>query len=69
VITFLSHTIPDFTDNCANNIIKYGNDYHATSETNYIRKIDPITLETQEKVKILLVNISSLVLNMSMWRF
>uniref|UniRef100_A0A671LG56 Beta,beta-carotene 15,15'-dioxygenase-like n=2 Tax=Sinocyclocheilus anshuiensis TaxID=1608454 RepID=A0A671LG56_9TELE len=50
VITFLSHTIPDFTDNCANNIIKYGNDYHATSETNYIRKIDPITLETQDKV-------------------
>ncbi len=51
VITFLSHTIPDFTDNCANNIIKYGNDYHATSETNYIRKIDPITLETEDKVK------------------
>ncbi|KAI7814318.1 beta,beta-carotene 15,15'-dioxygenase [Triplophysa rosa] len=50
VITFLSHTIPDFTDNCANNIIKYGNDYHATSETNYIRKIDPVTLETQDKV-------------------
>lgn len=51
MITFLSHTIPDFTDNCANNIIKYGNDYHATSETNYIRKIDPITLDTQDKVK------------------
>lgn len=50
MITFLSHTIPDFTDNCANNIIKYGNDYHATSETNYIRKIDPVTLETQDKV-------------------
>ncbi|XP_073763284.1 beta,beta-carotene 15,15'-dioxygenase isoform X1 [Danio rerio] len=50
VITFLSHTIPDFTDNCGNNIIKYGNDFHATSETNYIRKIDPVTLETQEKI-------------------
>ncbi|XP_065117638.1 beta,beta-carotene 15,15'-dioxygenase [Paramisgurnus dabryanus] len=60
VVTFLSHTIPDFTDNCANNIIKYGNDYHATSETNYIRKIDPVTLETQDKVdymKYLPVNI------------
>uniref|UniRef100_A0A672IM53 Beta-carotene oxygenase 1 n=1 Tax=Salarias fasciatus TaxID=181472 RepID=A0A672IM53_SALFA len=49
-ITFLNHTVPDFTDNGANNFIKYGNDYYATSETNYIRKIDPVTLETQEKV-------------------
>ncbi|TRY93274.1 hypothetical protein DNTS_021650 [Danionella cerebrum] len=60
VVTFLSHTIPDFTDNCGNNIIKYGSDYHATSETNYIRKIDPITLQTQDKVdymKYLPVNI------------
>lgn len=42
--------MPDFTDNAASNIIKYGNDYYATSETNYIRKIDPFTLETQDKV-------------------
>ncbi|CAN9506137.1 unnamed protein product [Ophioblennius macclurei] len=49
-ITFLNHTVPDFTDNGGNNFIKYGNDYYATSETNYIRKIDPVTLETQEKV-------------------
>ncbi|XP_041824936.1 beta,beta-carotene 15,15'-dioxygenase isoform X2 [Melanotaenia boesemani] len=49
-ITFLNHTVPDFTDNGASNIIKYGNDYFATSETNYIRKIDPVTLETQDKV-------------------
>ncbi|XP_072516214.1 beta,beta-carotene 15,15'-dioxygenase isoform X2 [Salminus brasiliensis] len=60
VITFLNHTVPDFTDNCAGNIIKYGNDYYATSETNYIRKIDPVTLETQDKVdyqKFLAVNL------------
>ncbi|XP_066503498.1 beta,beta-carotene 15,15'-dioxygenase isoform X2 [Hoplias malabaricus] len=50
VITFLNHTVPDFTDNCGGNIIQYGNDYYATSETNYIRKIDPVTLETQDKV-------------------
>ncbi|XP_060950099.1 beta,beta-carotene 15,15'-dioxygenase isoform X2 [Limanda limanda] len=49
-ITFLNHTVPDFTDNGASNFIKYGNDYYATSETNYILKIDPVTLETQEKV-------------------
>ncbi|KAG2469704.1 BCDO1 dioxygenase, partial [Polypterus senegalus] len=47
---YLQHTIPDFTDNCGTNIIKYGEDYYATSETNYIRKIDPETLETQDKV-------------------
>lgn len=49
-ITFLNHTVPDFTDNGASNFIKYGNDYYATSETNYIRMIDPETLETKEKV-------------------
>uniref|UniRef100_A0A3Q2Z5W0 Beta-carotene oxygenase 1 n=1 Tax=Hippocampus comes TaxID=109280 RepID=A0A3Q2Z5W0_HIPCM len=49
-ITFLNHTVPDFTDNGASNFIKYGQDYFATSETNYIRKIDPVTLETQDKV-------------------
>ncbi|XP_047424328.1 beta,beta-carotene 15,15'-dioxygenase [Mugil cephalus] len=61
-ITFLNHTVPDFTDNGASNFIKYGNDYYATSETNYIRKIDPVTLETQEKVdylKYLPVNLAS----------
>lgn len=49
-ITFLNHTMPDFTDNGASNFIKYGNDYYASSETNYISKIDPVTLETLEKV-------------------
>ena len=49
-ITFLNHTVPDFTDNGASNFMKYGEDYYATSETNYIRKIDPVTLETQDKV-------------------
>nr|XP_057916445.1 beta,beta-carotene 15,15'-dioxygenase [Doryrhamphus excisus] len=49
-ITFLNHTVPDFTDNGASNFIKYGQDYFATSETNYIRKIDPVTLETLDKV-------------------
>ncbi|XP_030612869.1 beta,beta-carotene 15,15'-dioxygenase [Archocentrus centrarchus] len=61
-ITFLNHTVPDFTDNGASNFIKYGNDYYATSETNYINKIDPVTLETQEKVdylKYLPVNLAS----------
>ncbi|KAG7259623.1 hypothetical protein CRUP_024553, partial [Coryphaenoides rupestris] len=49
-ITFLNHTVPDFTDNGASNFIRYGNEIFATSETNYIRKIDPVTLETLEKV-------------------
>ncbi|XP_067343020.1 beta,beta-carotene 15,15'-dioxygenase isoform X1 [Channa argus] len=62
VVTFLNHTVPDFTDNGASNIIKYGNEYHATSETNYIRKIDPVTLDTQDKVdylKYLPVNLAT----------
>ncbi|CAH2324534.1 beta,beta-carotene 15,15 -monooxygenase [Pelobates cultripes] len=48
--TYLSHVVPEFTDNCLINIINYGNDYYASSETNFIRKIDPSTLETLEKV-------------------
>uniref|UniRef100_A0A7N6BVG0 Beta-carotene oxygenase 1 n=1 Tax=Anabas testudineus TaxID=64144 RepID=A0A7N6BVG0_ANATE len=61
-ITFLNHTVPDFTDNGASNFIKYGNEYFATSETNYIRKIDPVTLETLDKVdymKYLPVNLAT----------
>ncbi|XP_029061822.1 LOW QUALITY PROTEIN: beta,beta-carotene 15,15'-dioxygenase [Monodon monoceros] len=48
--SYLSHTIPDFTDNCLINIMKCGEDFCATTETNYIRKINPQTLETLEKV-------------------
>uniref|UniRef100_W5M8E4 Beta-carotene oxygenase 1 n=1 Tax=Lepisosteus oculatus TaxID=7918 RepID=W5M8E4_LEPOC len=48
--TIAEHSPIYFTDNCGTNIIKYGEDYYATSETNYIRKIDHDTLETYEKV-------------------
>lgn len=49
--SYLTHVIPDFTDNCLINIVKYGENYYASSEVNYIRRIDPRTLETLEKVK------------------
>ncbi|XP_032925240.1 beta,beta-carotene 15,15'-dioxygenase isoform X1 [Catharus ustulatus] len=48
--TYLSHTIPEFTDNCLINIMKAGDEFYATGETNFIRKINPQTLETLEKV-------------------
>ncbi|XP_018410905.1 PREDICTED: beta,beta-carotene 15,15'-dioxygenase [Nanorana parkeri] len=48
--TYLSHVVPEFTDNCLINIIKFGDDYYASSETNFIRKIDPQTLDTLDKV-------------------
>ncbi|XP_062966855.1 beta,beta-carotene 15,15'-dioxygenase [Cynocephalus volans] len=48
--SYLSHTIPDFTDNCLINIMKCGEDFYAITETNYMRKINPQTLETLEKV-------------------
>ncbi|KAF7653506.1 hypothetical protein LDENG_00081910 [Lucifuga dentata] len=44
--THLCNTIPDFTDNNLINIIRYGQDYYASSEINYINQIDPVTLET-----------------------
>lgn len=44
--THLSNVIPDFTDNNLVNIIRYGEDFYAASEINYINEIDPHTLET-----------------------
>ncbi|KAL2088541.1 hypothetical protein ACEWY4_015440 [Coilia grayii] len=44
--TYLRNVIPDFTDNGLVNIIRYGEDYYAASELNYINQIDPQTLDT-----------------------
>ncbi|KAI7814110.1 beta,beta-carotene 15,15'-dioxygenase [Triplophysa rosa] len=44
--SYLLNAIPDFTDNNLINIIKYGEDYYASSEVNYINQIDPLTLDT-----------------------
>ncbi|KAM9328505.1 beta,beta-carotene 15,15'-dioxygenase [Pholidichthys leucotaenia] len=46
VFTHLCNVIPDFTDNNLINIIRYGEDYYASSEVNYINQINPETLET-----------------------
>ncbi|XP_017290035.1 beta-carotene oxygenase 1, like [Kryptolebias marmoratus] len=45
-MTHFRNIIPDFTDNNLINIIRYGQDYYASSEVNYINQIDPDTLET-----------------------
>ncbi|XP_026157619.1 beta,beta-carotene 15,15'-dioxygenase [Mastacembelus armatus] len=44
--THLRNIISNFTDNNLINIIRYGQDYYATSEINYMNQIDPGTLET-----------------------
>lgn len=48
--TYLCNAIPDFTDNGLINIIRYGEDFYASSEVNYLNEIDPMTLETVRKV-------------------
>nr|NP_001153227.1 beta,beta-carotene 15,15'-monooxygenase [Ovis aries]ACO83355.1 beta-carotene 15,15'-monooxygenase 1 [Ovis aries] len=48
--SYLSHTIPDFTDNCLINIMRCGEDFYATTEDNSYRRINPQTLGTLEKV-------------------
>lgn len=58
--SYLSHTIPEFTDNCLINIMKAGDDFYATGETNFIRKINPQTLETLEKVQTTICHSGSL---------
>ncbi|XP_074520250.1 beta,beta-carotene 15,15'-dioxygenase [Halichoeres trimaculatus] len=48
--THLSNVIPDFTDNNLINIIRYGQDYYASSEVNYMNQIDPETLDTVGRI-------------------
>ncbi|XP_024918201.1 beta,beta-carotene 15,15'-dioxygenase isoform X2 [Cynoglossus semilaevis] len=48
--THLRNIIPDFTDNNLINIIRYGQDYYASSEINYMNQIDPTTLETVGRI-------------------
>uniref|UniRef100_A0A3Q1I4P6 Uncharacterized protein n=1 Tax=Anabas testudineus TaxID=64144 RepID=A0A3Q1I4P6_ANATE len=50
ISTHLSNIIPDFTDNNLINIVRYGDDYYASSEVNYMNKIDPATLETVGRI-------------------
>uniref|UniRef100_A0A8D3BY80 Retinal pigment epithelium-specific protein 65kDa n=1 Tax=Scophthalmus maximus TaxID=52904 RepID=A0A8D3BY80_SCOMX len=40
----------EVTDNCVVNVYPIGEDFYAVTETNYITKVDPETLETLEKV-------------------
>ncbi|KAJ7986098.1 hypothetical protein DPEC_G00347280 [Dallia pectoralis] len=48
--SYLLAAIPDFTDNNLINIIRYGEDYFASSEINYINQIDPVTLDVIGKL-------------------
>ncbi|XP_062869191.1 beta,beta-carotene 15,15'-dioxygenase [Trichomycterus rosablanca] len=48
--TYLLKVIPNFTDNNLINIIRYGDDYYASSEIQYINQINPLTLDTTGRV-------------------
>ncbi|KAK6294576.1 hypothetical protein J4Q44_G00354060 [Coregonus suidteri] len=48
--SYLLAAIPDFTDNNLINIIRYGEDYYASSEVNYMNQIDPMTLDVIGKM-------------------
>lgn len=43
-------SLPEFTDNCLINIMRVGEYLFAISETNLIRRLNPETLETMERV-------------------
>lgn len=47
---FSRFQIPKTTDNASVNFVKYKGDYYVSTETNYMRRIDPQSLETKEKV-------------------
>lgn len=40
----------EVTDNCLVNVYPVGEDFYAVTETNYITKVNPDTLETLKKV-------------------
>uniref|UniRef100_F6SXN2 Beta-carotene-15,15'-monooxygenase n=1 Tax=Ciona intestinalis TaxID=7719 RepID=F6SXN2_CIOIN len=55
-------TMPEFTDNCLINFMNLGDHLFAITESNFIRQIDPVTLDTKDKVdlaKHLPINIMS----------
>ncbi|KAI3371916.1 hypothetical protein L3Q82_006789 [Scortum barcoo] len=48
---FFSHfQTPKATDNANVNFVKYKGDYYVSTETNYMRRVNPQSLETKEKV-------------------
>ncbi|XP_072289252.1 beta-carotene 15, 15-dioxygenase 2, like [Eucyclogobius newberryi] len=47
---FSRFQMPKTTDNASVNFVKYKGDYYVSTETNYMRRIDPQSLETKEKV-------------------
>lgn len=42
--------IPEPTDNASVNFVKYKGDYYVSTETNYMHRVDPDTLESKQKV-------------------
>lgn len=44
--------IKEPTDNASVSFVKYKGDYYVSTETNFMHKVDPETLETVEKVQI-----------------
>uniref|UniRef100_S4RJN3 Uncharacterized protein n=1 Tax=Petromyzon marinus TaxID=7757 RepID=S4RJN3_PETMA len=52
-ITYLRNIMPDNTDNCLINVVRYGQDVYACTETTIMRRLDPDTLDTLDKVRIL----------------
>ncbi|KAK0131977.1 Beta,beta-carotene 9',10'-oxygenase [Merluccius polli] len=47
---FSRFKVPKATDNASVNFVKYKGDYYVSTETNYMRRVDPNSLETKEKV-------------------
>uniref|UniRef100_A0AAQ6IU92 Beta-carotene 15, 15-dioxygenase 2, like n=1 Tax=Anabas testudineus TaxID=64144 RepID=A0AAQ6IU92_ANATE len=47
---FSRFQIPKATDNANVNFVKYKGDFYVSTETNYMRRIDPQSLETKDKV-------------------
>ncbi|XP_055954944.1 beta,beta-carotene 15,15'-dioxygenase-like [Patella vulgata] len=52
IVNLLSKFIAKRTDNCPVNIIRIGKELFAVSETNYLHRFDPNTLETLERLNL-----------------
>ncbi|RXN32028.1 beta,beta-carotene 9, 10 -oxygenase-like protein [Labeo rohita] len=47
---FSRFQIPKATDNAGVSFVKYKGDFYVSTETNFMRRIDPVSLETKEKI-------------------
>ncbi len=57
ILIFSCVWLTEATDNAIVSFVKYKGDFYVSTETNFMRRIDPVSLETKEKVNMIVSQI------------